>query len=328
MECLILGPVAVLDEGRPVRFLPASRSSSCACCCSTAIGLSALRNSSTSLGRGPSRHGHEGAPGVRVPARKALGADRLITRAPGYWLRVEDESSTSTGSSSSCGRPRAARCRRRESGVARARERAGSLAWTRAGARRAAAGGSRGPNRGRYCARAARGARRRVETLVAQQPLRERLHGQLMLALYGSGRQADALEEYRHTRETLVDELGSSRARRCRNSSARSCVTILSSRLAARVPRRLPTRRASVRDCAGRSWPSGRSRCLLLPWSRSWSSAAAVRRRTAPPRPTCGPSSCASRTFSSSRARVGGRSPPRSSASSTADSGRAWPSNG
>jgi YVTN family beta-propeller protein len=47
-----------------------------------------------------------------------------------------------------------------------------------------------------------------LEQLVEENPLRERLQGQLMRALYGTGRQGDALDVYRRARRTLSEELG------------------------------------------------------------------------------------------------------------------------
>ena len=47
-----------------------------------------------------------------------------------------------------------------------------------------------------------------LETLIAQHPLRERFRAQHMIALYRSGRHAEALASYQTFRRTLSEELG------------------------------------------------------------------------------------------------------------------------
>jgi DNA-binding SARP family transcriptional activator len=60
-----------------------------------------------------------------------------------------------------------------------------------------------------------------LESLVREHPLRQRLRAQLMLALYRSGREADALETFRNTRRALVDELGIEPGRQLRELEQR-----------------------------------------------------------------------------------------------------------
>lgn len=47
-----------------------------------------------------------------------------------------------------------------------------------------------------------------LTSLVAEHRYRERLHRHLMLALYGSGRQAEALDTYQRARLVLAEDLG------------------------------------------------------------------------------------------------------------------------
>jgi YVTN family beta-propeller protein len=80
-----------------------------------------------------------------------------------------------------------------------------------------------------------------LEALVRDHPLRERLRGQLMLALYRSGRQAQALDVYRDGRRLLSDQLGLEPSPALRELEHR----ILNQDPALEVPKRLRLRARS-----------------------------------------------------------------------------------
>ena len=89
-----------------------------------------------------------------------------------------------------------------------------------------------------------------LEALVREHPLRERLVGQLMLALYRSGRQADALEAYRVARRGLVEELGLEPGRELQRLERAILTQDPALEPAARVPSEPATR--SLRSLAAR----------------------------------------------------------------------------
>lgn len=210
MEFLILGPVEALDEGRPVP-LPAGKPL-------TLLGALLLnRNRVVSVdalidelwGDDPPETAAKALQGHVSQLRKALGADRVITKPPGYLLSVDEgeldldrfEQLVRAGRERLAAGDANAASLELESALALWRGPAPGLEERRLAALEDRIDADLALGRhGQLVAE--------LETLVAQHPLRERLRGQLMLALYRSGRQADALEEYRRTRETLVDELG------------------------------------------------------------------------------------------------------------------------
>jgi DNA-binding SARP family transcriptional activator len=155
--------------------------------------------------------------------RKALGPERLVTRPPGYELRVDEgeldvarfESLVAAAREQlSAGNAKAAVQGLREAlelwrGPALREFRAepfAELAAARLEDQRLAAVEDR--LQAELDSGEAPRAVPELEELVAAEPLRERPRELLMLALYRAGRQADALDLYRRTRDLFVNELG------------------------------------------------------------------------------------------------------------------------
>ena len=155
--------------------------------------------------------------------RKALGDDVILTRGHGYLLAVDSErvdvgrfeALVAGGRSALAAGDAAVGDRRLGEALALWRgEPLADFAYERfAQGEIARLGQARlGALEDRIDAELALGEHTRLvgelEALVREHPLRERLVGQLMVALYRSGRQAEALASYRVARRHLVDELG------------------------------------------------------------------------------------------------------------------------
>jgi class 3 adenylate cyclase len=166
---------------------------------------------------------HNAAQGVASRLRRAIGTEVVLSEAGGYRLRLEPGERDSDRFEELAARGRGELARGDAAGAAETLRRALGL-W-------------RGPaladvrferfaqsevarleelrlacSEARIDADLALGRHAEVvpelEKLVGERPLSERLRGQLMLALYRSGRQAEALAAYREARRTLVEELG------------------------------------------------------------------------------------------------------------------------
>ena len=220
VEFRILGPLEVLDAGRPLSLSGASRALLALLLLHANEVVSSDRLIDELWGAEPPAAGST-ALRVRVSQlRKALGReDVLVTRAPGYFVRVGPGELDLHRFERLLEEAEGA-----EPPVAAERLRAALALW-------------RGEPLGEFAyepfARTAIARleelrlvalERRIEAdltlgrhaelvgelqaLVREHPLQERLRRQLMLALYRSGRQVDALEAYQEARRALVEELG------------------------------------------------------------------------------------------------------------------------
>jgi DNA-binding SARP family transcriptional activator len=220
MEFRLLGPLEVVEHGRALELGSARQRAVLAVLLLHANEVVSVDRLVDELwGRTPPATAGKILQVYVSRLRKELGDGRLLTRSPGYVLRA-DRSELDFArfeqlmSQADLGDPRGAASKLRQA-LALSRGppladleyepfaqaevvRLGELQWTalerRIDADLAA---------GRHAELIGE-----LEALIAEHPLRERPRGQLMLALYRSGRQAEALEAYADARRTLLDELG------------------------------------------------------------------------------------------------------------------------
>jgi class 3 adenylate cyclase/DNA-binding winged helix-turn-helix (wHTH) protein len=219
MEYRILGPLEVVDEGRPV---PLDRRRLRALLGFFLLHANDLVTSDRLIdevwGPNPPKTAAASLQNHISRLRKALGAETILSQAGGYVLRVDPErfdlaqfERLSTEAHGAEPRERAKKLR-------------AALSLWRGSALEDLAFESFAQDEVRRLEEARLAALEErvdadlelgrndlvgeLEELVDRYPLRERFRGQLMRALYRAGRQADALGEYQKTRSVLMDELG------------------------------------------------------------------------------------------------------------------------
>src|SRR5439155_4581131 len=160
-------------------------------------------------GEQPTATAHKGLQVLVSQLRKLLGKERVVSRAPGYVLRIDssERDLDRFNAFRAEGRLEEALALWRGTPLADlAYHRFAQPEIARLEELRLAALEDRIDSdlqHGRHAELVAE-----LEALVAEHSSRERLVAQLLLALYRSGRQADALDTYREVRHTLVAELG------------------------------------------------------------------------------------------------------------------------
>jgi class 3 adenylate cyclase/predicted ATPase len=221
MEFRILGPLEVHDDGRQVALGgPKQRALLGVLLLHANESISTERLVDELWGAQPPARAHKLVQGYVSGLRKQLGPARVVTRSPGYLVRVEPgeldalefdrlvaDARTAEEPMDKAERLREALELWRGAALADVRlEGFGAREAERLDEQRLATLLERievDLDLGRHTKLVGE-----LEALVAAHPLQERLRALLMLSLYRSGRQADALELYRATRRLLADELG------------------------------------------------------------------------------------------------------------------------
>jgi class 3 adenylate cyclase len=210
LDIRILGPLEVLEEGRVLELGGTKQRAVLAMLALDANRAVSLEQLAEGVWDGrPPESARKALQVYATQLRKVLGKDRLLTKGGGYLLRAEEdeldlarfERLRDAGELNAAlalwrGRPLADLA---ELGFAHAeadRLEELRLACLEHRIERDLAAGRHAELVGE------------LEALARAHPHRERFSAQLMLALYRSGRQAEALEAYQSARTTLVDELG------------------------------------------------------------------------------------------------------------------------
>ena len=210
MEFRILGPLEVLEDGRPLELGGAKQRALLTILLLNANRVvSADRLIDAIWDEDPTATAQKALQVYVSQLRKILGKERLQTKAPGYLVRVDadeldlarfeglrEEGRFREGLALWRGPALAEFAHQRFAQAEIGRLEELRLACLEESIDQDLAAGRHAELVGE------------LEPLVNEHPLRERLRGQLMLGLYRSGRQAEALEAYQSARRALVDELG------------------------------------------------------------------------------------------------------------------------